>query len=100
MFLATRKQILYLQELAHKCDFIKMRHPSLMPQGLTLIDWDKEGITSDKASRCIQFYNEILRKANEILNPMPKVAVTEDLPDFNNQYDYERTDEDLHLVCR
>ena len=71
-----------------------------MPQGLTLIDWDKEGITSDKASRCIQFYNEILRKANEILNPMPKVAVTEDLPDFNNQYDYERTDEDLHLVCR
>lgn len=100
MFLATRKQILYLQELANRCDIIKMRHPSLMPLGLNLIDWDKEGITSDKASRCIQFYNEILRRANEILNPMPKVAVTEDLPDFNNQYDYERTDEDLHLVCR
>ena len=80
MFLATRKQILYLQELANKCDFIKMRHPSLMHQGLTLIDWDKEGITSDKASRCIQFYNEILRKADLILNPLPKVAETEDLP--------------------
>lgn len=98
MFLATRKQILYLQELANRCDFIKMRHPSLMPLGLNLIDWDKEGITSDKASRCIQFYNEILRKADEILHPAK--AETEDLPDFNNQYDDERTDEDLHLVCR
>ena len=80
MYLATNKQIAYLQDLANRCEFIKMRHPSLIPQGLTHIKWDNEGVTSDKASRCIQFYNEILRKADEILHPMPKVAETEDLP--------------------
>ena len=80
MFLATSKQIAYLQDLADRCDIIKMRHPSLIPQGLTHIKWANEGVTSDKASRCIQFYNEILRKADLILNPLPKVAETEDLP--------------------
>lgn len=80
MILATKKQITYLQSLADKAEFIKMRHPSVMPLGLYHIKWGDMGITSDKASRCIQFYNEILRKADEILNPMPKVAQTEDLP--------------------
>ena len=80
MILATNKQIAYLQDLANRCEYIKMRHPSLMPCGLFHIDWDKEGVTSEKASRCIQFYTEILRKANEILHPTEKVAVTEDLP--------------------
>ena len=80
MILATNKQIAYLQDLANRCEFIKMRHPSLIPQGLSLIKWGNEGVTSDKASRCIQFYNEILRKVDEILHPMPKVAETEDLP--------------------
>lgn len=80
MYLATNKQIAYLQDLADRCDIIKLRHPSLIPQGLVRIDWSKQGVTSDKASLCIQFYNEILRKADAILNPMPKVAETEDLP--------------------
>lgn len=80
MILATNKQIAYLQDLANRCEIIKMRHPSLIPQGLTHIKWANEGVTSEKASRCIQFYNEILRKADEILHPMPKVAETEDLP--------------------
>jgi hypothetical protein len=80
MILATNKQIAYLQDLANRCEFIKMRHPSLIPQGLTHIKWDEQGVTSDKASLCIQFYKEILRKADLILYPMPKVAQTEDLP--------------------
>lgn len=80
MILATTKQIQYLQDLADRADYLKMRHPSLIPQGLMHIKWDNEGVTSDKASRCIQFYNEILRKADAILHPMPKVAETEDLP--------------------
>lgn len=79
MILATTKQIQYLQVLADKAEYIKTRHPSLIPQGLDHIRWEL-GITSDKASRCIQFYNEILRKADLILNPTPKVAETEDLP--------------------
>lgn len=78
--LATIKQIRYLQDLADRCDFIKMRHPSLIPQGLVLIDWDKQGVTSDKASRCIQFYNEILYRADLQLHPRRKMAETEDLP--------------------
>ena len=80
MILATTKQIAYLQDLADRCEFIKMRHPSLMPSGLFLIDWGKEGVTSEKASRCIQFYNEIIRKADAILHPTPKLAENEDLP--------------------
>jgi len=79
MLLATTKQIQYLQSLADRANFIKMRHPSLIPQGLDYIRWEL-GITSDKASRCIQFYNEILRKAELILNPTPRVSETEDLP--------------------
>ena len=75
MLLATTKQIQYLQALADRADFIKMRHPSLIPQGLSHIRWEL-GITSDKASRCIQFYNEILRRADEIIHPTPK----DDLP--------------------
>lgn len=80
MYLATNKQIAYLQDLANRCDFIKMRHPSLIPQGLTLIKWADEGVTIEKASRCIQFYNEILNNADLQLHPRKKVAETEDLP--------------------
>lgn len=80
MILATNKQIAYLQALADKADFIKLRHPSLIPQGLTHIRWNEQGVTSDKASLCIQFYNEILRKADEILHPTKKLAGNEDLP--------------------
>jgi len=79
MLLATNKQIQYLQNLADRAEFIKMRHPSLIPQGLFHIRWEL-GITSDKASRCIQFYNEILSKADLQLNPRKKVAEIEDLP--------------------
>ena len=99
MFLATNKQIKYLQELADKAERIKTKHPSLIPQGLFYQRWEL-GITSDKASLCIQFYKEILRKADEILNPARKVSEIEDLPTSNTKCDYERTDEDLHLVCR
>lgn len=80
MILATSKQIKYLQDLADKAEFIKMRHPSLIPQGLDHIRWEL-GITSEKASLCIQFYNEILRKADMVLHPRPRVAETEDLPE-------------------
>lgn len=79
MLLATNKQIQYLQVLADKADFIKMRHPSLIPQGLHHIHWEL-GITSEKASNCIRFYNEILSKADAILHPCKKVSETEDLP--------------------
>ena len=77
--LATNKQIAYLQALADKADFIKTRHPSLIPQGLSHIRWEL-GITSEKASLCIQFYNAILNKADAELHPTKKVAETEDLP--------------------
>lgn len=79
MILATNKQIAYLQSLADKAEFIKMRHPSLIPQGLFHITWEL-GITSDKASRCIQFYTEILNNADLQLHPVEKVAETEDVP--------------------
>jgi hypothetical protein len=79
MFLATNKQIKYLQELADKAERIKTKHPSLIPQGLYYHRWEL-GITSDKASLCIKFYKEILAHADLQLNPQSKVAETEDLP--------------------
>ena len=79
MLLATTKQIQYLQVLADKAEFIKMRHPSLIPQGLHLIKWEL-GITSEKASNCIKFYREILNKADLAMHPQKRVAENEDLP--------------------
>lgn len=79
MILATARQISYLQDLADKAEFIRMRHPSLIPAGLYHIKWEDNWVTSDKASLCIQFYREILAKADLELHPN-KVAVTEDLP--------------------
>jgi hypothetical protein len=79
MILATNKQIQYLQELADKAERIKTKHPSLIPPGLFYQRWEL-GITSDKASLCIQFYKEILAKADMELHPQTKVAEIEDLP--------------------
>lgn len=76
--LATRKQIQYLQALADKAEFIKMRHPSVMPLGLYHIKWDEVGITSEKASLCIKFYQSILDNAELIIHPD---KVVEDLPE-------------------
>jgi len=76
MLLATTKQIAYLQVLADKAEHIKMRHPSLIPQGLFHIKWEL-GITSDKASNCIKFYRSILDKADMELHPVKDI---EDLP--------------------
>lgn len=80
MILATRRQIDYLQVLADKAERIKTRHPSLIPQGLEYIRWEDNWVSSDKASRCIQFYLSILANAEIVLHPAP-VAVTEDLPE-------------------
>ena len=77
--LATIKQIEYLQYLADRADFIKTRHPSLIPQGLDHIVWQL-GITSEKANNCIRFYNEILKKAHLAMYPRRKEEELEDLP--------------------
>ena len=77
--LATRKQIAYLQHLTDRAEFIKMRHPSLIPQGLTHTTWDM-GMTSTKASARIAYYNAILDACDAILFRRKKVAETEDLP--------------------
>lgn len=77
--LATLKQINYLQDLADRAQFIKMRHPSLIPQGLEHTRFEL-GMTSEKAGLRIQMYRSILDKANAILYPRKKVAENEDLP--------------------
>lgn len=77
--LATLKQIAYLQHLTDRAEFIKMRHPSLIPQGLVHKVWDM-GMTSDQASARIDYHKAILAQADAILFPHKKVADTEDLP--------------------
>ena len=77
--LATLKQINYLQHLADRAQFIKMRHPSLIPQGLEHTKF-KFGLTSDQAGLRIQMYRNILEQADAILFPRKKVAENEDLP--------------------
>lgn len=77
--LATTKQIAYLQHLADRADFIKMRHPSLIPQGLMHRTFEL-GLTSEQAGLRIQMYRSILDKCDLVLYPHKKVAETEDLP--------------------
>ena len=77
--LATIKQIAYLQHLADRTEFIKMRHPSLIPQGLMHTKF-QFGLTSDQAGLRIQMYRAILEQADSVLYPLKKVAENEDLP--------------------
>lgn len=77
--LATARQIEYLQHLTDRAEFIKQRHPALIPMGLYHKRWDIN-ITSEKASLVIRFYQAILDKADAILYPRKKVAKNEDLP--------------------
>lgn len=76
--LATAKQVAYLQHLTDRAVYLKMRHPSIIPDGIFPIIW--ESMTSEKAQLRIRFYNEILDKADLILHPATKVAENEDLP--------------------
>ena len=77
--LATKTQISYLQHLTDRAQFIKMRHPSLIPDGLYHTKWDI-GMTSEKASMRIGYMSAILDRADAILFRKPKVAHNEDLP--------------------
>lgn len=77
--LATTKQIAYLQHLTDSAESIRRKHPSLIPVGLTHAKWEL-GMTSERASLCIRYYNAILDQAYAILYPRKKVAETEDLP--------------------
>jgi len=77
--LATIKQINYLQHLADRAQFIKMRHPSLIPQGLMHTQFSL-GLTSDQAGLRIQMYRSILDQADAVLYPRKKVSENEDMP--------------------
>ena len=77
--LATINQIAYLQHLTDRAEHIKMRHPSLIPQGLMHQVWEM-GMTSEKASARIDYYNAILRQCDLVLYPRKKVAENEDMP--------------------
>lgn len=78
--LATRKQITYLQSLADRAESIRRKHPSLIPPGLYYQKWE-DGMTSEKASLRIQFYQSILDKADQAMNPAKHASKTEDLPE-------------------
>lgn len=77
--LSTKKQIAYLQHLTDRAESIKQRHPSLIPQGLMHQVWEM-GMTSEKASARIDYYNAILRQCDLVLYPHKQVAENEDLP--------------------
>ena len=76
---ATARQINYLQHLTDRAEYIKKRHPALIPDGLFHQVWDRT-MTSSLASARIAYYSAILNKANESLYPRKKVAQNEDLP--------------------
>jgi len=59
--LATKRQIDYLQALTDKVEVVRHRWPWLIPLGLEYKRWDI-GMTSDKASARIDYYNAILRQ--------------------------------------
>lgn len=77
--LATKNQIAHLQRLTDRAEFIKMRHPSLIPQGLMHTKWDIN-MTSENAGLRIEMYRNILNQCDLVLYPHKKVTETEDLP--------------------
>ena len=79
--LATKKQLDYLQALADDAEHIKVRHPSLIPDGLYHTKWrNNYHLTSEGASLRIQFYLSILGKAHSVLFPTKKMSIKEDIP--------------------
>ena len=64
--LATKRQIAYLQSLTDRAEYIRQRHPSLIPQGLYHRVWDV-GMTSERAGLTIQMYRNILDKCNKAM---------------------------------
>ncbi len=64
--LATSKQISHLQYLTDRAEYIRMRHPSLIPQGFQHTIWPI-GMTSEKASARITYLRSFLDKANDAL---------------------------------
>ena len=51
----------YLQHLTDMADLMKRRHPALIPTGLYHTVWPY--MTSDLASKRIDYYNQILNNA-------------------------------------
>ena len=70
--LATQKQLTYLQALTDKAEAIRQRHPSLIPLGLYHKVWGM-GMTSEKASLRIQFYQSILDRADREMHPTENI---------------------------
>ena len=77
--MATSKQIAYLQHLTDKAEYYKMRHPSVIPDGLYHRKWEL-GITSKQAGLYIQMYKSILTKAYATLFPAKTSKIEGDLP--------------------
>ena len=80
LIFATKSQIALLNHLSDRSEFIKMRHPSLIPQGLMRTRYEF-GLTSEKAGLLIQMYRSILNQCDLVLYPWRKrAALNEDLP--------------------
>ena len=78
--LATIEQIAYLNDMAKRADLLKMRHPSLIPQGLMKETYEL-GLNSEYAGLLIQMYRSILDKAHSTLYGRKKAKrVEDDLP--------------------
>ena len=64
--LATKRQIAYLQELTDKVEAVRQKWPWVTPLGLEYKRWDI-GMTSEKASLRIDYYNAILRQCYALM---------------------------------
>jgi len=77
--LASRAQIAYLQRMTDEADLIKMRHPSLIPQGLMHRRWEF-GLSRERAGLYIQMYRSILSKCPSFLFRLKRTEDADDLP--------------------
>ena len=53
----------YLRHLSARAEYLKMRHPSLIPDGVYNEDWD-QFMNSERASMTIQYLEGIVSRAN------------------------------------
>lgn len=78
--IATAKQVAYLQHLTDRAVYLKMRHPSIIPDGIFPTTWGDTIMTSERAKLRIQMFKSILEKADLVLHPQKSVII-EDLPE-------------------
>ena len=75
---ATKRQVAYLNHLSDRAEFIKMRHPSLIPQGLMRETYQFGMLSSEKAglqNKTTPQHDNIISLMNKNMGKIRKLSM-------------------------